>query len=102
MLEKVIDSIVEAEKAGEEKVAEAQRRSETILSESERNVAGIRERAAAERKERLKEMYAGAEKTANEKAREVREKGFAESDALKAGYMKKTEKAVDMLLRRVL
>ena len=43
MLEKVIDSIVEAEKAGEEKVAEAQRRSETILSESERNVAGIRE-----------------------------------------------------------
>lgn len=102
MLEKVIDSIVEAEKAGEEKVAEAQRRSETILSESERNVAGIRERAAAERKERLKEMYAGAEKTVDEKAREVREKGFAESDALKAGYMKKTEKAVDMLLRRVL
>ena len=47
-------------------------------------------------------MYAGAEKTADEKAREVREKGFAESDALKAGYMKKTEKAVDMLLRRVL
>lgn len=98
MIEEVVNSILQAEDAAKEKIADAEKRASQIVSLADLQAEEKQREAALETKAHYKQVIADAEKIAEEQSAELLARLNEESDKEAENYRKNTQKAVKIIL----
>ncbi len=98
MIEEVVNSILQAEDAAKEKIADAEKRASQIVSFADLQAEEKQREASLEIKAHYKKVIADAEKIAEEQSAELLARLNEESDKEAENYRKNTQKAVKIIL----
>ncbi len=98
MIEEVVNSILQAEDAAKEKIADAEKRASQIVSFADLQAEEKQREASLETKAHYKKVIADAEKIAEEQSAELLARLNEESDKEAENYRKNTQKAVKIIL----
>lgn len=98
MIEEVVNSILQAEDAAKEKIADAEKRASQIVSLADLQAEEKQRESALETKAHYKQVIADAEKIAEEQSAELLARLNAEADKEAENYRKNTQKAVKIIL----
>ncbi len=102
MIEKVIASILDAEKEATEIIADGMKEYKTIIANAESQAATNRKELITSLKKSQDESYANAEKQAQIAYDKSLENGKIEAKNMQAVSMKKTDKAVSFIVGKVI
>ncbi len=102
MIEKVIASILDAEKEASMIVAEGMKEYKDIISEAESKAAKDKKELITSLKAAQTDAYAQAEAKAQANYEKALEDGKAEAKAMQAESLKKTDSAVDFIIGKVI
>lgn len=98
MIEEVVNSILQAEDAAKEKIADAEKRASQIVALADIQAEEKQSEASLETKAHYKKVIADAEKIAEEQSDELLARLNEESDKEAENYRKNTQKAVKIIL----
>lgn len=98
MIEEVVNSILQAEDAAKEKIADAEKRASQIVALADIQAEEKQSEASLETKAHYKNVIADAEKIAEEQSAELLARLNEESDKEAENYRKNTQKAVKIIL----
>ncbi|MFI3166718.1 MAG: hypothetical protein R3Y32_01225 [Bacillota bacterium] len=102
MIEKVIASILDAEKLASEIIADGMKEYKTIIADAESFVASEKKQLVSSLKDSQNDAYAKAEQKAQNAYEKSLEDGRVEAKKMQAESMKKHEEAVAFIVGKVI